>query len=103
MTVSAINSFKDTGCTYLTRFNLILHCLFLKNNPYQTLNTSRLVDFSSVSLELKKPDGALIKIQGLSEYLTIAVPREVSENVNDSVSIYRNVRKVCDVNLNSDN
>ena len=70
----------------------------MKNNPYQTLNTSKYVESSSVSLELKKEDGTPIKVEGLSEYLTIAVPRQVPdpepEDVNNSVSIETALKKL---------
>ena len=72
----------------------------MKNNPYQTLNTSKYVESSSVSLELKKEDGTPIKVEGLSEYLTIAVPRQVPdpepepENVNNSVSVETALKKL---------
>jgi hypothetical protein len=61
--------------------------LFLRDNPYQTLNTSKFVDSSSVSLELKT-NGNPIEIANLTNPLKIAVPRDITVEDrphNDSV------------------
>jgi hypothetical protein len=68
----------------LTGLNFVLKGLFLKDNPYQTLNTSKFVESSSVSLELKKEDGTHLEVQDLTDDLRIVVPRQLSGN--DSVS-----------------
>ncbi|CAB4014041.1 Hypothetical predicted protein, partial [Paramuricea clavata] len=64
--------------------------LFLQDNPYQTLNTSKFVDSSSVSVELKKDDGTHINVQNLPDPLTIAVPRPTK---NDSTFINKTETK----------